>query len=255
MPVFNKYAEFYDAIYTEKDYAAECDFLEAAFTKYVSQPVQTILDLGCGTGGHALQLVRRGYTLCGVDQSEEMLTIAHEKKSKLTGGGIITFQQGDIRNVELNAHFDVVVSMFAVMSYMVGNDDFQMALKTARRHLRPGGLFIFDAWHGPGVLTDPPVDRYKFAQRGSARVIRFAHPFVDVIRHAVDVNYKLLTLEAEKLLSEVDETHTMRFFFPQEIIFHLQSAGFEILRLCPFMNLERDLNERDWNFSVVARAI
>ncbi len=254
MPVFKKYAEYYDALYAEKDYAAECRFLEAIFKKYAAQPVQTILDLGCGTGGHVFQLARRGYTVCGVDKSADMLAIAQEKKSKLAGREKTTFQQGDIRSVQLNAVFDVVVSMFAVMSYMVSNDDFQMALKTARRHLRPGGLFVFDAWHGPGVLTDPPADRYKFAQKEKARIIRFAHPVVDVVRHAVDVNYKLLTLEGKKLVSEVDETHTMRFFFPQEIIFHLQSAGFEVLRLCPFMELERDLNTRDWNFSIVARA-
>lgn len=255
MAVFNKYAEFYDTLYAEKDYATECTYLEAIFTKYAIQPVKTILDLGCGTGGHAFQLTRRGYTVCGVDQSEDMLAIAQEKKSKLAVETKFTFQQGDIRSVELNKVFDVVVSMFAVMSYMVGNDDLQMALKTARRHLHSGGLFIFDGWNGPGVLTAPPADRYKFAQKEKARVIRFAHPVVDITRQVVDVNYKLLTLEGEKLVSEVDETHTMRFFFPQEIAFHLQSAGFEVLRLCPFMELERDLNERDWNFSVVAKAI
>jgi hypothetical protein len=47
----------------------------------------------------------------------------------------------------------------------------------------------------------------------------------------------------------------MHFFFPQEISFHLQSAGFVVLLLCPFMELERDLNQRDWNFSFVAKAV
>ncbi len=255
MPVFNHYAEYYDALYAEKDYAAECSFIEAIFTKYAAKPAQTILDLGCGTGGHVFQLARRGYTVCGVDQSADMLAIAQEKKSKLASEKKITFKQGDIRSVELNEQFDAVVSMFAVMSYMVINDDLQMALKTAQRHLRPGGLFIFDAWHGPGILTDPPADRYKFAQKEKARIIRFAHPVVENVRQVVDVNYKLLTLDGEKLVSEVDEIHTMRFFFPQEIIFHLQSAGFEVLLLCPFMELERDLNKHDWNFCVVAKAI
>jgi predicted TPR repeat methyltransferase len=255
MPVFNKYAEYYDALYAEKDYVAECNFLEAIFTTYANQPVQSILDLGCGTGGHVLQLAGRGYTVCGVDRSANMLAIAREKKLKMADGEKIILQQGDIRSVELNEQFDVVVSMFAVMSYMVSNDDVQMALKTARRHLLTGGLFIFDAWHGPGVMTDPPADRYKFAQKENMRLIRFAHPVVDIVRQAVDVNYKLLNLEGKKLVSEVDETHSMRFFFPQEIIFHLQTAGFEVLRLSPFMELERDLNQRDWNFSVVAKAV
>jgi predicted TPR repeat methyltransferase len=100
--------------------------------------------------------------------------------------------------VELNEQFDVVVSMFAVMRYMVSIDDLHMALKTARRHLLTGGLFIFDAWHSPSVLTDPPADLYKFVQKEKARVIRFAHPVADFIRHAVDVNYKLLNLGRRK---------------------------------------------------------
>jgi predicted TPR repeat methyltransferase len=254
LSIFNKYAEFYDALYADKDYAAECNFLEAIFTKYCKLPVQTILDLGCGTGGHICLLAQRGYTVYGVDQSENMLAIAREKKSKLAGGEKITLQQGDIRTVDLNEQVDVAVSMFAVMSYMVSNDDIQMALKTARRHLLTGGLFIFDVWHGPGVLTDPPVDRIKFAQKGNTRVIRFAHPITDIVRQTVDVNYKLLQLEGEQLIREVDETHLNRFFFLKEIGFHVQSAGFEILHIGPLMELKRNLTEQDWNLSVIAKA-
>jgi SAM-dependent methyltransferase len=255
MPVFKQYAEYYDALYEEKDYAAECTFLEAVVAKYAGQPVQSILDLGCGTGEHVFQLARRGYTVCGVDQSVEMLAIAQKKLPQQPGGEKVTLRQGDIRTIDLKIKFDLVISMFAVMSYMATNNDIQKAFKTARRHLLPGGLFIFDAWYGPGVLTDPPIDRYKIVQKENKRIIRFAHPIMDVTRQTVDVNYKLITLEGEKLVSEVDEVHTMRFFFPQEINFHLQSAGFEVLRMCPFMDLERNLNQRDWNFSVVAKAV
>ena len=255
MAVFSKYAQFYDNLYAEKDYGAECRYLGAIISKYSTQPVNTILDLGCGTGGHVFQLAPLGYTIMGVDQSVEMLSIAQRKKEKLMGGEKITFRAGDIRSVELDTKYDIVISMFAVMSYMVSNVDLQLALKTARKHLISGGLFIFDVWHGPGVLTEPPADRYKINQQAYGRVIRFAHPVVDIIHHSVDVNYKLLTIEADRLVNEVNETHTMRFFFPQEIIFHLECAGFEVLHLSPFMELERCLNERDWNLSVVARVI
>jgi SAM-dependent methyltransferase len=255
MPVFNNYAKFYDALYAVKNYAAECSFLEAIMAKYSIQPVQTILDLGCGTGGHVLELTQRGYNVCGLDQSKEMLTLAEKKNSNLAKRGKVTFQEGDIRNFKLNQKFDMVISMFAVISYMTSNEDVQMALKTARRHLTPNGLFVFDIWHGPGALVDPPVDRYMIVQQENSRVIRFVHPITNITSHTVDVNYKLLNLEGEKLVSEVDETHVMRFFFPQEIIFHLLNAGFEVLRLCSFMELDHDLNEHDWTITVIAKAI
>jgi predicted TPR repeat methyltransferase len=255
MTVFNEYAKFYDALYNEKDYGAECSFLEAIFKKYATQPVQNILDLGCGTGGHVFQLARRGYTVCGVDQSANMLTIAQEKKTKLAGGEKTSFQQGDIRSVQLNKQFDAVVSMFAVMGYMISNDDLQMALKTARRHLLTGGLFIFDAWYGPAVLSERPIDRYKIIELPDERIIRFAHPEIDVMLHTVDVQYRVLHIKVDKIFDEVNETHTMRFFFPQEISFHLKCAGFQLLSLSPFLRIGEIPDEHDWNFSVVAEAL
>ena len=254
MPVFNEYANYYDALYAEKDYAAECNYLQAIFSKHSKQPVQTILDMGCGTGGHVFQLAERGYNVHGVDQSEEMLTKAQQKKKKHAHGKRVNFQQGDIRSVRLGKKFDAVVSMFAVMGYMVGNDDLQAAMKTAREHLSPGGIFFFDAWYGPAVLSERPADRYKIIQIPGGRIIRFAHPELDLMRQSVDVHYRLLHIAENIILSEVTETHRMRFFFAQEVAFHLKCAGFRPLLMSPFLEFEEILTEQDWNFSVVAEA-
>jgi len=61
------YASAYDFLYQDKDYEKECDFIESIFVRY-SGNVKRVLDLGCGTGGHALILVRRGYHIVGVDR-------------------------------------------------------------------------------------------------------------------------------------------------------------------------------------------
>ena len=66
MIVFGKeYANTYDALYENKDYEKECDFIEAIFSKG-SLNAKTVLDLGCGTGGHALVLAKRGYEVLGL---------------------------------------------------------------------------------------------------------------------------------------------------------------------------------------------
>ena len=57
--------------------------------------------------------------------------------------------------------FDAALMMFAVLGYQVENDDVLAALRTARRHLEPGGLFIFDVWYGPAVLHQRPSERVK----------------------------------------------------------------------------------------------
>lgn len=73
------YAKYYDAMYQEKDYAAECNFLEKIFKTYASSPIRRILDVGCGTGGHALPLAKRDYFTTGVDASAAMVDVARQK--------------------------------------------------------------------------------------------------------------------------------------------------------------------------------
>ena len=72
MTVFGKtYASAYDAMYAEKDYEGEVDLLEAAFERFGSR-VESVLDLGCGTGNHLAPLARRGYEVAGVDRSADI---------------------------------------------------------------------------------------------------------------------------------------------------------------------------------------
>ena len=73
-----EYAAAYDLLYADKDYDAECDLLERIFRES-GRPVRTVLDLGCGTGAHAVRLAQRGYEVVGVDLSEDMLRIARDR--------------------------------------------------------------------------------------------------------------------------------------------------------------------------------
>ena len=253
---FDRYTTYYDALYQDKDYEAECDFLEQIFACYAQAPIRTILDLGCGTGGHALPLAERGYTVTGVDRSETMLAEARCKaKAMAQRAGSYDFVQGDICSLDLDRTFDAVIAMFAVISYQTTNDDLVAAFRTAKRHVEPGGLFIFDAWFGPAVLTERPTDRFKIIEAGGERIIRFASPVLDISSHTVQVNYKVLRLRNTQLLDEVDESHLMRFLFPQEVSYYMENSGFRLLRLCPFTELERELTERDWNFNAIGMAV
>lgn len=257
MTIFEDYAQYYDALYQDKNYLAECDFLEKVFAAHAGTPVRSILDLGCGTGGHALPLACRGYAVTGVDRSQAMLAEAQRKAEALVrdqGSAAWNFLVGDIRGLVLGQTFDAVIAMFAVMSYMTSNADLLAALSTARRHLRPGGLLVFDAWFGPAVLAERPSDRFKMVQAADERIVRFTSPILDILAHTVQVNYKVWRLQGARLVDEVDEAHIMRYLFPQEIGHYLEDAHFRLLRLCPFMRLGETMTERSWNLSVVAEA-
>lgn len=248
------YAEFYDHFYADKDYAAECDFLEQIFRRHAAASVHSVLDLGCGTGGHALILAQRGYQVTGVDSSAAMLAAARAKAAAGSLANPPVFHQSDLRRLALGRTFDAVIAMFAVMSYMVTNDDMAAALGSVRRHLTPGGLLIFDAWFGPGVLTDPPTDRVKTIPTGRGRVVRTVHPEIDLLSQTVHLAYHILELHGSHLARDHGETHVLRFFFPQEIACLLARAGFHLQELCPFMAPGRSLTPRDWNMTAVASA-
>lgn len=214
MTVFEKeYSTAYDYLYKDKDYVKECDFIEAIFSKSNCK-VKTILDLGCGTGGHALILKQRGYELTGVDVSVGMLEIAKEKAfaAKLA----IDYIQGDLTRIRLNKKYDAVISMFAVMSYQATNETLEAACETAREHLASGGIFIFDCWHGPTVLTDKPGVRVKEIDLGDGeKIVRFSEPRLDVLNHTVDTRFKLWRIKDGCVVSEVNESHLMRFISPR----------------------------------------
>lgn len=250
--VFNRYSNYYDILYEEKNYGAECDFIETIFSKFYLAPVKHILDLGCGTGGHAIPLAQRGYHVTGIDRSEAMLKNAEEKAQRLKLA--VDFHQGDVRYVSLGTEFDAVIAMFAVVSYQTSNADLIATFKTARRHLTSGGLFLFDGWFGPSVLAIRPADRIRTLQNGDKSIIRLARPTLDFYRHLVQVDYTVLHLAGNILVEEVNESHLMRYFFVPEVDLLAQFTGFELLHCCPFMELDRQPTEKDWNVSWILRA-
>ncbi len=253
MNVFNSYAGFYDTLYREKDYAAECGFLEEIFTKHADRPIKNILDVGCGTGGHSILLSKRKYRVSGIDLSDKMLEQAKNKARQESLD--IDFQQRDVRDFDLNRKFDAAVSMFAVMGYQITNQDVEKALKSVRRHLNPGGLFVFDVWYGPAVLIQQPVERVKVIDAENERIIRIAQPVMDTFRHTVRVNYTVMRVAGDRITAQSEESHLMRYFFPQELTLFLNHNGFEPLRVSPFMVLGEDVSANDWNISIVARSL
>ncbi len=253
MSVFGSYSNYYDLFYKDKDYAAEVDFTDSLIKKYANGNVKTILDMGCGTGGHAFLLAEKGYNVTGIDIADSMLSIAKEKAKKARIA--VDFLKADIRDFNLNKRFDGAIAMFAVMGYQTTNEDLEKALLNVSQHLKLGGLFIFDVWFGPTVLTERPETRIQEFKKDGVRTIRMVTPELNSISQIVSVKYNILQINREKVIAEVDEVHEMRFFFIQELKLFLESAGFEMMKTCPFMDADREPRQGDWNISVVAKTV
>jgi SAM-dependent methyltransferase len=253
--LFREYARFYDLLYADKDYEAECHYLRRIFASNGVGDAGSVLDLGCGTGGHVLPLQRAGFAVTGVDRSQDMISLARNKAENL--GSEPTLLVADVRELDLGRTFDAVISMFAVVGYQLRNQDLAGMFAAARRHLREGGHVVFDAWFGPAVLASRPEERRKsVVLDDGTEFVRIAKPTIDVIAQTVQVDYALVRADGVADRSrEVSESHTMRFLFAQEIAYFLYIAGFEIVSFTPFMRESETPTESDWNVAWVARAI
>jgi SAM-dependent methyltransferase len=242
------YAAAYDALYRDKDYEAECDLVERLAREHGDRAVRRVLDLGCGTGGHALALARRDYEVVGVDRSEEMLALARDKAA-----GSVSFHHGDIRSFDLGERFDLVLMMFAVLGYLGGDDDARAALAAARRHVRPGGLLVFDVWYEPAVLAQRPSEREKNVELSDGRILRHSSGELDEERGICTVRFHVVD-ERGGSRRETEEEHVMRYFSRADLERLLASSGFELVRLGAFPEVDRAPDATTWSVVAVARA-
>lgn len=216
---FEASADCYDLLNRGKDYAAEADYV-AKLIHHHAPGATRILELGCGTGAHAEHLARDGFSVHGVDCSGEMVQRAHARRAALPAAvaARLGFSVGDVRSVRCERGFDVVLSLFHVMSYQTAPEDLAAAYETAAAHLGPGGVFVFDHWYGPAVLTQRPEVRVRRVEDARLAVTRIAEPVMHWQRNVCDVRYEyVVQRRADGALHRFEETHPMRYFFDPEL--------------------------------------
>jgi SAM-dependent methyltransferase len=247
MSVFGKnYSAYYDLLYKDKDYKEEVDYINEIINRYTKRDCKKILDIGCGTGKHLKYFKDSGFDVSGVDLSENMIAKAR-----------ILLSQNDnlyccrATEFSLDEKFDVIVSLFHVMSYQTENRDLEMVFENAYNHLEDGGLFIFDFWYGPAVLTDPPVVKIKRLEDDNIKVTRITEPVMNPNTNTIDVNFEVLI--EDKVLHTTDvinEKHKMRYLFLPEIEQFVTSSGLKLVGSCEWLKTS-ELSFNSWYGLVV----
>lgn len=256
MSVFGDYSEYYDLFYRDKDYAGEAKFVGSLVRKHAPK-ARTLLELGCGTARHALELVRSGYAVTGVDLSAGMVARGQQAAAGLPArlSGKLSVVQGDVTTFQPASIHDSVISLFHVVNYQTTNAALTGMFRTARNAIRKGGVFVFDFWYGPAVLSDRPVVRIKRAATAAANVTRLAEPVLHPNRNIVDVNYTLLVEHRRTgRMKEFKETHSMRYLFLPEIEMLANAAGFALVDTGEWLT-RRPLDDTTWLGYAVARAV
>lgn len=247
MNAFIDYSRYYNLLYRDKNYKMEVDYVDLLIKKY-SKNRKKILDVGCGTGNHAFFFAKKGYEVVGIDKSLQMIDIAKSRFSKKSN---LKFYLFDCSNFKLHRKFDIAVSLFHVMNYLTDNESLFSCFKNIYRHLKRGGLFIFDFWYGPAVLTEWPVVRVKELEDENIAIKRVTLPKMNIINNIVDINFNL-TINDKKTgeKKKVKENHRLRYFFLPELEFMLKNSGFKVIKVLKWLSLKQGL-DRDNRYGLL----
>jgi len=168
--MYSRSAEYYDTIYSFKKYKLEVSKLHRLIQKYKLSPGNTLLDVGCGTGGHITYL-RQHYQVEGLDLNPGMLKVARRKFPS------VHFHRADMTSFLLDHKFDVIVCLFSAIGHVKTRRRLWKAVENMARHLNPGGVLIIEPWltpqaFKPGSIHSLFVDKpdLKIARMNTSRV-------------------------------------------------------------------------------------
>lgn len=241
--LFSNYADTYESeIYTQGT-LGEVDFIENELNH---DKKCRILDIGCGTGRHAIELTKRGYSVTGVDLSGSMLKKAREKAE--TAGLNIDFQLADARNLPFEQEFDLAIMLCEGAFPLMETDEMNFdILKNAAKALKKDGKFIFTTLNGLYPLYHSVKEFIEsHSDKGS-----FDNSF-DLMSFR---EMSTLEIQDDDGNSKVLECN-QRYYVPSEISWLLKTLNFNNIDIfgCKIGNFSRDdgLTTEDFEMLVVA---
>jgi SAM-dependent methyltransferase len=215
--LFENYAHKYDKECFVQGTTGECDFIEREILRDTSLK---ILDIGCGTGRHSIELAKRGYQITGVDLSESQLKRAREKAEE--AGVTIDFQKQDARHLPFDGGFDLAIMLCEGGFSLMETDEMNFEiLKGATRALKSRGKLIFTTLNGLFPLFHSVKEFYESAQKEGQSQCK-------------DCSFDLMTFRDHNTVAMEDDSGQKkelkcneRYYVPSEITWLLKTLGYK----------------------------
>ena len=218
--MFTKTTEFYDAMYSWKDYEKESKLLLEFIARYRKSTGNRMLDVACGTGAH-IAFLKDTYSIEGLDLDPNMLAIARSKFPELT------FHQADMIDFDLATKFDVVACLFSSIGYVKKVELLHNAIANMARHLILGGVLAVEPWLTPEKVEGgkrPPVHS-MFVDKPDLKIARLNET---VIRNGIfRSNFYYLIGQGNRIYYR-RERHELGLFTHEQYLESFRDAGLEV---------------------------
>jgi 2-polyprenyl-3-methyl-5-hydroxy-6-metoxy-1,4-benzoquinol methylase len=247
----NKYAELYDTFYSDKDYNKETYLLEKIFKRYNCSPGKKILDIGCGTGNHAIRMAKKGYKITGVDSSESMLEVA--KRKCLKESIRIKLKKRCLPELNLNEKYDGIECMFNVIDYVLEDKNILKSLINIKEVLDEKGVFVFDFRNAIPSINEYDSKRVIHSKYGKKDLFRVSYSTVDPKTRTFDTEYECFIIEGGTLIERFKDMHKVRFFYPEEMKEFINKSGLSLEEMFPFGKPKKNITDKDWNIIAVCK--
>ncbi len=225
---FDRFAPFYD-----NDYRNYSDDIQLV-VDLAQDSGETALELGCGTGRVLIPLAATGCRVTGVDSSPALLALAQRKAEQMGVTARVLLSQDDLRSFALaETGFDFAFCVSNTLMHLTTQADQLAALRTAHRHLRPGGRLLLDLFnpdipHLTAITGEQELaDRWEDAERG-ATVLKWIVRRVDVARQLQETTFVYESVYADGRVEKAVLPFLLRFLWPSEGALLLEKAGFRV---------------------------
>jgi 2-polyprenyl-3-methyl-5-hydroxy-6-metoxy-1,4-benzoquinol methylase len=231
--IFSKYADYYDALYKDKNYNKESQYIEKLINKFAGKKLN-ILELGCGSGSHAFKLQKKGHNIVAIDRSREMINLA-KKKDKHNK---IQFLTRDLTKYVSKKKFDVIILLFHVINFLESNKDLKMLAHNSNKNLKKNGIIIFDFINYDGVLSDKPKKKIKIVNQKKNRIIRETEPKLIKDKRIFNINFKMTIKNKNQIIDKFKETHKLKLHSILNIK-KIFTPNFNLINIFTWMKFEK----------------